>query len=174
MPTLAVTNSSRSSRRMGNFSVSRIFSATFAASSARRDPGQEQDELVAAQAGDGVAVAHARLQALGDLLQQPVAQAVAQGVVDDLEAIEVEEQDGQPRRAAVRLGHRDGEAVVEQQPVGQAGEGVVVGELLDLLLGALALGHVERDPEGGRAAAVLDGAGRRSRASAPRRRGAGS
>ena len=38
-----------------------------------RDAGQEQDELVAAQAGHGVALAHAGLQALRHRLQQPVA-----------------------------------------------------------------------------------------------------
>src|SRR5690349_19971065 len=53
----------------------------------------EQDrELVAAEAGEGVARPQARLEASGDSDQQRVANQVAQTVVDDLETIEVDIQ----------------------------------------------------------------------------------
>ena len=39
-------------------------------------------------------LAHGAAQALGDLDQQPVAGLVAEAVVDDLEVVEVEEEDG--------------------------------------------------------------------------------
>jgi hypothetical protein len=53
--------------------------------------GLDHRELVAAQAGHGVALAHAAAQALGGHAQQGVAQRVAQGVVDGLEAVQVDE-----------------------------------------------------------------------------------
>ena len=58
--------------------------------------GRQQDrELVAAQARDRVAVADAVVQALGELDQQQVADVVAKGVVDLLEAVEIEQQERQ-------------------------------------------------------------------------------
>ena len=56
--------------------------------------GQQDDELVAAQAGHGVDVAQLLAQTLGDALQQLVADRVAEAVVDVLEAVQVEEQHG--------------------------------------------------------------------------------
>ena len=52
------------------------------------------DEFVSAQATDGVARAHAVGQALADLQQQGIARCVAHGVVDGLEAIQVDEEHG--------------------------------------------------------------------------------
>ena len=49
-------------------------------------------ELVAAEAGDGLVPAQRVAQALGDRDDQLVAGRVAEAVVDDLEAVEVEEQ----------------------------------------------------------------------------------
>ena len=111
------------------------------------------------EAGHRVSLAHARLQPLRHRLQQPVAQAVAERVVDDLEAVEVQEEHAQPLLLAVGLRDGDVQAVVEEQPVGQTGEDVVVGEALDLLFGALPLRDVEGDAEHGRPAPELDGAG---------------
>ena len=67
--------------------------------------GQQDGELVAAEAGDGVAVAKGRLHALRDRLQQLVADVVPERVVDELEAVEIEEEHGQAcflRAAPVR------------------------------------------------------------------------
>ena len=103
------------------------------------DARDEQRELVAAEARDRVALADVLLDPLGDLAQQLVADRVAERVVDDLEAVEVEEEDGQPLVVPVGLGHGERQAVVEEQAVGQVRQRVVEGEVLDLLLGALAL-----------------------------------
>ena len=92
-------------------------------------------ELVAAEARDQVAVAHRVLrQALGDARQQQVAEAVAEHVVDVLEAVEVEHHHRTPRlsrrrRRLDRLAH----GVAELRAVRQAGQAVPVGELEDLL-----------------------------------------
>ena len=56
----------------------------------------DQDrELVAAQARHGVAGAHALRKRLADGFEHFVAALVAQAVVYDLEAVEVQEQDGE-------------------------------------------------------------------------------
>ena len=51
-------------------------------------------ELVAAEAADLAVLAHHRLQAVGDLAEQGVADRVAERVVDVLEAIEVDQEQG--------------------------------------------------------------------------------
>ena len=56
--------------------------------------GQEDGKLVAAQAGDHVGSAQRRLEAFGDLLQHQVADVMAEGVVDFLEPVEVENHKG--------------------------------------------------------------------------------
>jgi hypothetical protein len=83
------------------------------------DVVEQERELVAAQARDRVVGTQCRKQPLGDGLEQLVADVVAQRVVDDLEAVEVEEQH---RGAAVgvmaaRAADRLVEAVEEQHAV---------------------------------------------------------
>src|SRR5205085_1317694 len=60
----------------------------------------EHGELVAAGAGDRVLGADRGLQAPGQLEQQLVAAVVAERVVDSLEAVDVEEEDGDGPGAA--------------------------------------------------------------------------
>ena len=68
--------------------------------------GQQQRELVAAEARDDVAVAHhVGRQARGHGLEQAVAEGVAENVVDILEAVEVE--DDHRHAAAGRGGQAD-------------------------------------------------------------------
>ena len=55
-----------------------------------RAADQQHAELVAAEARHGVGVAHRVAQQLGDFAQHAVAGEVAAGVVDDLEAVEIE------------------------------------------------------------------------------------
>jgi len=73
-----------------------------------RDAGDEEGELVAAQPGDRVALSDVLLDALRDLTEELVPDGMAEGVVDDLEAVEVEEEDRELLVVAVRLG--DGES----------------------------------------------------------------
>jgi len=56
----------------------------------------------------------AGLQAPGDRLQQAVADCVTQGVVDRLEAVQVDKQDGEHLLVALRLRDRLPDAVVQQ------------------------------------------------------------
>jgi hypothetical protein len=60
----------------------------------RRDVGGQHDcEFVAAKPGHEIVAAHFRLQPLGNQLQQPVADRMAEAVVDVLEQVEIDAQD---------------------------------------------------------------------------------
>jgi hypothetical protein len=112
----------------------------------------DQRELVAAQARQGVqlrvvarhriAGAQARTQGLGHVLQQQVAGLMAEFVVDDLEAVEIEEHQRHRLAVALGAGHGLAEAVAEQHAIGQAGQAVVVGQVLQLLLHLVLLGCI--------------------------------
>ena len=101
------------------------------------DVVEQQRELVAAVARDGVAGAQRAFDPLRDRHQQAVADEVAERVVDELEAVEVEEQHGAAELAVVaaRALRLELEAVEEERAVGQPGERVVqrvvaeIGEL---------------------------------------------
>ena len=75
-------------------------------------------------------------------LQQEVADFVAERVVDALEAVEVEREHRQHVVGALGAGHGVAQLLLEEVPVRQARQAVVQGELLDLLLGTLAVGDV--------------------------------
>ena len=95
---------------------------------------EQEHELVAAQPGDRVRLAALALQPAGHLDEQGVADIVAEGVVDSLEAVQIEEKDRHPAAPPLGLDHRLSEPVAEQQPVGQAGEGIVMGQPVEVRL----------------------------------------
>ncbi len=99
----------------------------------------EQRELVAAEASQRLGGAQRDLQPAGHRREQLVTGGVAEGVVDRLEVVEVDEEDGDRLVAA----HQPGEGVLqpieEQDAVGQAGERVVQRAMLGLALGARAV-----------------------------------
>ena len=111
------------------------------------DAGLDDGEFVAAEARDGVGLAHAAAQPLGHDLEQLVADRMAERVVDALEVVEVEIEH-RKLAAAPDAGQRLGQPLAKQQAVGQVGERVVARHVRDLLLGAPALGDVlvGRDP----------------------------
>ena len=80
------------------------------------DVRENQGELVAAMPGQRIALAQAHLQARGDFLQQQVAVEVAEGIIDDLEAIEIDEQHRQFAAIPFRLHDRQAETVAETAP----------------------------------------------------------
>lgn len=86
---------------------------------------QHDDEFVAAQAGHGVGLAGAGLQAGGHLAQELVAELVAQRVVDVLEAVQVEEHHGHARAVAPRQRQRVLQPVFQRAAVQQAGQRIV-------------------------------------------------
>ena len=85
----------------------------------------DDGEFVAADAGDGVGLAQQRAQPVADLLDELVAGIVAERVVDLLEAVEIEHEQGDLLARAAVAGQRLAQAVFEQGAVGEAGELVV-------------------------------------------------
>lgn len=102
----------------------------------------ERRELVAAEAGRGVTGPHGLLEAASGLDEQLVARLVAETVVDRLEAVEVDEE----HRGAGVTGAAAAESLAdplgEQGAVGQVGERVVLGVVLQLGLQPDPFGHV--------------------------------
>ena len=118
---------------------------------------EEEDELVASDARDRVAGPHAPAQAHRDLPQDLVADPVSHRIVHELESVEVEEEHGEPRAGPPGLRERELHVVLEALAVRKAGQRVVVREVLDLLLGALAVRDVDAGPfDHERAAGLLD------------------
>ena len=99
---LAEVNTSRPPIENGALSASWIRKAMALACASSLEPVQENRELVAAEPGQRVALAQARLEPARRRDQQLVADQVAEAVVDDLEAIEIEVEDREAscRRAA--------------------------------------------------------------------------
>ncbi|MNZ54776.1 hypothetical protein D3C78_726880 [compost metagenome] len=103
---------------------------------------QQDAELVAAKARQGVAFAQPRLQQRADVPQQFVPRRVAAGVVDQLELVQIEEHQGMATRMAGQVVQRLFQAIFELATVGKAGQGIVgrlprqIGDVLPLL------GHV--------------------------------
>ena len=106
---------------------------------------QDHHKLVAAQACHGVAAPHAAHQPVGDLLQQQVAAVMAPGVVEVLEVVEVDEQ--QRAGLAMACAYHQGplQPIHQQAAVGQAGQVVLEGQAVDLLLRPLVAGDVAAD-----------------------------
>ena len=96
MPMLAAMTSSCPFSEKGDCSSSRARSAIWIHVPEVFDVVGEDDELVSAEPGDGVALADAAFQPPADRDQELIADLVAQAIVDELEAVEVEEEDGEP------------------------------------------------------------------------------
>ena len=107
-----------------------------------RGVDHQHGELVAAEAGHGVDRARRALQAMGDDAQQLVAGGVAEAVVHDLEAVEVEQHHRHPVDADAGAVEGPLQPVHEVRPVAQAGELVVAGRVLEPLGDGLALRDV--------------------------------
>ena len=125
--------------------------------------GLDDAELVAAETGHGVAEPHDAGEPFGDLADQLVAGGMAVGVVDGLEAVEVDQQHGKPGAGAAEQSQFLVEPEIEGTPVRQQRELVLSGEPLDLLLA--------QDDLGCGAAQAMDDEGedRRRTAGRPRR-----
>ena len=85
-----LTSRSSSIDSMWNGSVISVITRSAACSP--RGVRQQDRELVTAQPGDGVPASHGPPQPLGDLDEEQVAEVVAVGVVDVLEAVQVQHQ----------------------------------------------------------------------------------
>ena len=102
---------------------------------------EQHRELVAAETGHRVVGAQARFQPPRHFHEEVVAGREAQGLVDRLEPVDVEEEHRErPSRALSTLEQRALQAVEEQAPVGEAGEAVVQRRVQQLVLQSLQVG----------------------------------
>ena len=115
----------------------------------------EEHELVAPDARDGIACSHAPAQPRRDLPQDLIADPVSHRVVHELESVEVEEEQGESRAGTLGLCESKHHVVLEELAVRKAGQRVVVREVLDLFLGALAVRDVDAGPLDDERAPVL-------------------
>ena len=102
----------------------------------------EDHELVAAEPPNGVAIAQQPSQPGTDDAQQLVARGVTEGVVDHLEAVEVQEHHRELAMVASSTCDRVIDAIEDQSAVGQIGERVMQREVAQL--GRLASNHAQR------------------------------
>ena len=127
MPMLAVAKISWPQRSKGLARSWFTRSAMRAASEVRLHLLQEDGELVSPEARQHVARAQARLEAVGDGDEELVPDDVAQAVVHELEAVHVEQEEGEGVAAAADVGlvRGDPQALHELGAVGEAREAVV-------------------------------------------------
>ncbi|MCY1398059.1 hypothetical protein D9M71_130850 [compost metagenome] len=95
----------------------------------------QQHELIAAYARQRVLAMEIGAQAQAHFAQQLVAHMVAEGIVDRLEAIQVNKHQGETATAFGNLVHGLVDTVGQQYPVGQSGQGVMQGQLGQFLVG---------------------------------------
>ncbi len=96
---------------------------------------RQDRELVAAEARHQLPGIEQAADPEREVAQHRVAGRVAEQVVDLLETVEVEAQHREPAAQGVGGAHLALEPRVEARAVGEAGERVVVGEIVDLALG---------------------------------------
>ena len=108
--------------------------------------GGEEDELVSADAGEGVGGVEGLAEVVGDLAEDLVAGVVAEGVVDFLEAVEVEQEEGERAVGAAGALEAWVRRSSKRRRLGEAGELVVEGE--PLVAGDLLLEHDEDHADG--------------------------
>ena len=112
-------------------------------------------KLVAAQSCHGVFDPHAGFKPGGDDFQHRIAHRMPERVVDVLEVIQVEEQQGPAHVMPRQQGALLGQAIHQQGPVGQVGERVVIGQMTHLCLRGFQLTDVTGDQQ--QASGVVEG-----------------
>ena len=113
-------------------------------------------EFVAAEPADLAMIAHHRFQPIGDLPQQRIADRVAERIVDVLEAVEIDQEQGAALLTAERRCASASSSVWRiiarlGRPVSESKR----GQARDFLLGAALLGEVGADPAEAEEAAAL-------------------
>ncbi len=103
--------------------------------------GQQDDELVPPQARHRIPFAQCIGQNACHGFQQGVPRRMAIGVVDPLEIIQIDEHQGHFTVMALTVGQHLTQAVLDQPPIGQPGQRIEVGQIIEVLLGLLHLAH---------------------------------
>ncbi len=102
----------------------------------------KQAEFIAAEAGQGVTLANMLSEQRRQLTEQFVAGSVSAGIVDHLEVVQVNVQQGVFRMAGGGGVQGTGHPGLEGAAVEQAGQGVMVGLVMEFVFIDLALADV--------------------------------
>ena len=105
---------------------------------------KDQRKLIATDAGGDFVRLNDRVEALCNLAQQDVARLVAARIIDDLEPIEIEQQQGCASRLVLSLVDGLSQPFLEESAVRQAGEHVVQREVRSVFLGKFARRYIDR------------------------------
>ncbi|MNM28623.1 hypothetical protein D3C81_391390 [compost metagenome] len=108
---------------------------------------QQNLEFIAALARHRVALAHAAGEETRHYLQRLVAHGLAVRIVDVLEAVQVQAHQHYLLAIAHGLRARLLEALAHQHAIGQARQGIVVGQEVDQVLLGLAFADIEEDAD---------------------------
>src|SRR5258708_1606059 len=103
---------------------------------------QQKNELVATDAGGEPAFAHRLAEAAADHLEDRIADSVAERVVKGLEAIDIDENDREAFGGDGTASDSRIEPLVHQQPVGEAGEGIVMRQEMKIGFGLSQDGNI--------------------------------
>ena len=95
------------------------------------DVGKQHQELVCTEPGGEIPRAQAVADALCQQLEQQIPGAVSQVVVDQLEAVEIDEQQGEGLLVQAGRLYLQIEPLLQQVAVAKIGEGVVIGEVVE-------------------------------------------
>ena len=149
MPTLASTSRLTPSSTNGAASSARMPPAQRLRVHGVGQVGQQDDEFVAAEAGDAVALPQHPREPRADLLQQQVTVMVAESVVDLLEPVEVEQQERHPPAGAIGAPDgRQSSARSSNSRFGKSGQRIVIGQVVVVVgLLAQAPGRAPDQPE---------------------------
>ena len=93
---------------------------------------KQNDELISAQARQGIDFPHQRFQTVGNGLQYGIAHGVAQAVVDRLETVQVNEQQGHPVSCPVGQTGCMMQPVHQQGTIRQTGQRIVIRDELKM------------------------------------------
>ncbi len=107
------------------------------------DVGQQHLELVAAQPSDFAASRHRALQPLGDMAKQLVASSMAKRVVDLLEPVEIEHDQGAGTLGTAEARQRRIDPLRHAVAIGQPGERIELREARRFLSAEKLFRHVD-------------------------------
>jgi hypothetical protein len=103
---------------------------------------QGQDKLIPTPAGNELMAPGTSQQTVGYDFQKDIPYGVSQGVIDDLEAVQVHKQHRRPLPIALAALQGLVQRIHKTQSVRQAGQRIVVGKMEQLFFGLLGLGDV--------------------------------
>src|SRR5208282_4429309 len=124
-----------------------------------RDVVEEDREFVPSHPAGGIRVANRRAEAPRDLEEEVIPGVVSVMVVDRLETVQVDEEEGEAPLLPPGPGHGTLEPIEEQGAIGQGRQGIIVGEALEALLEPAPLGDVAENGDDANGLAARAGYG---------------